>query len=91
MVNLSDDYMKKIYLHIFYICLAVVLFTGCKSDYPDIEYDGDLGKVEFEDFSLPIPIMVAIDDPLYENITRGIGALSNLIVFVSMPSIVPRE
>ena len=78
MVNLSDDFMKRIYLHIFYICLAVVLFTGCKSDYPDIEYDGDLGKVEFEDFSLPIPIMVAIDDPLYENITRGIGALSNL-------------
>ena len=78
MANLSDDCMKRIYLHILYTCLAVILFAGCKSDYPDIEYDGDLGKVEFDDFSSPIPIMVAIDDPLYENITRGMGALSNL-------------
>ena len=70
--------MKRIYLHIFSMCLAVALLAGCKSDYPHIEYEGDPNKVEFDNLDSRVPIMVAISDPLYESYTRGMGAFDNV-------------
>lgn len=59
---------------------------GCKSDYPDIEYEGNPGKVEFDPINAIIPIKVAIDDPLYESFTRGSGVpdkdtIENILVY----------
>lgn len=69
--------MKRIYSHIIYTCLTITLLAGCKSDYPYIEYEGNPGKVEFDNIESLIPIMVAIDDPLYKNHTRGAGVFGN--------------
>ena len=69
--------MKRIYSHIIYTCLTIILLAGCKSDYPYIEYEGNPGKVEFGNIESLIPIMVAIDDPLYKNHTRGVGIFGN--------------
>ena len=65
--------MKRIYSHIIYTCLTIILLAGCKSDYPHIEYEGNPGKVEFGNIETDIPIMISMNDPLYENHTRGIG------------------
>ena len=70
--------MKRIYLHIIHTCLAVALLAGCKSEYPHIEYEGDLGKVEFENLEFRVPIQVAINDPLFDSYTRGMGAFDNV-------------
>ena len=67
--------MKRIYSYIIYItCLTAVLLAGCESKYPYIEYEGNPGKVEFDNFESLMPIRIAIDDPLYESHTRGTGA-----------------
>ena len=70
--------MKGIYLHIIYICLAVALLAGCRSEYPHVEYEGNPGKVDFENIDSRVPIMVAISDPLYTTYTRGTGAFDNV-------------
>ena len=69
--------MKIIFQHII-TCLFVVLFVGCKPQYPHIEYEGDPGEVVFEHIDSPVPIYVAISDPLYEGYTRGMGVFDNL-------------
>ena len=70
--------MKRIYQHIIYTCLIVFLCAGCKPQYPHIDYEGNPGEVVFEHIDSPVPIYVAISDPLYENYTRGMGAFDNL-------------
>lgn len=65
--------MKRVYSHIIYTCLTIILLIGCKSDYPYIEYEGNPGKVEFGNIELLIPIMISMNNPLYENHTRGMG------------------
>ena len=69
--------MKRIYSHIIYTCLTVILLAGCKSDYPYIEYEGNPGKVEFDNIESLIPIMTTMNSPLYENLTRGTGIFNN--------------
>lgn len=70
--------MKRIYQHIIYICLMVFVCAGCKPQYPHIEYEGNPGEVVFEHINSPVPIYVAVSDPLYENYTRGMGVFDNL-------------
>ena len=70
--------MKRIYSHIVHTCMAIMLLAGCKSDYPHIEYDGDPGKVEFDNIDFRVPIQVAISDPLFGSYTRGMGAFDNV-------------
>lgn len=70
--------MKRIYSHIVHTCMAIMLLAGCKSDYPHIEYDGDPGKVEFDNIDFRVPIQVAISDPLFDSYTRGMGAFDNV-------------
>lgn len=70
--------MKRIYSHIVHTCMAIILLAGCKSDYPHIEYDGDPGKVEFDNIDFRVPIQVAISDPLFDSYTRGMGAFDNV-------------
>ena len=69
--------MKRIYSHIIYTCLTIILLAGCKSDYPYIEYEGNPGKVEFDNIESLIPIMTTMNSPLYENHTRGTGIFNN--------------
>ena len=69
--------MKRIYSHIIYTCLTIILLAGCKSDYPYIEYEGNPGKVEFGNIESLIPIMTTMNSPLYENHTRGTGIFNN--------------
>ena len=69
--------MKRIYSHIIYTCLTIILLAGCKSDYPYIEYEGNPGKVEFDNIESLIPIMTTMNSPLYENLTRGTGIFNN--------------
>lgn len=54
------------------------LLIGCKPHYPEVEYEGDPGKVEFDNIESRVPIQVAINDPLFESYTRGMGAFDNL-------------
>ena len=70
--------MKRIYSHIVHTCMAIMLLAGCKSDYPHIEYDGDPGKVEYDNIDFRVPIQVAISDPLFDSYTRGMGAFDNV-------------
>ena len=66
--------MNRIYLNIIYACLMTTLFIGCKPHYPEVEYEGDPSKVVFDNIESDVAIQVAINDPLYESYTRGIGA-----------------
>lgn len=78
-IYVATDYMNRIYIHIIHIGLAMLLLAGCKSDYPHIEYNGNPGTVEFDNIDARVPIMVAINDPLYQNYTRGVGAFDNVM------------
>ena len=64
---------KKINIHTISSCLAVILLIGCKSEYPHIEYEGDLSEVTYENIESPVPIIVAVNDPVYVSYTRGVG------------------
>lgn len=70
--------MKRIYTYIIHTCLVIATLAGCRPHYPEIEYNGDPSKVEFENIETPVAIKVAISDPLYENYTRGIGAFEQV-------------
>ena len=65
------DCMKRAHLYIIYISLAAILLTGCKPEYPYIEYEGGPGNVYFDNIGSLEPIRVAIDNPFYESFTRG--------------------
>ena len=71
--------MRKIYTYIIFACLVMGALASCKPDYPYIEYEGDPGKVEFDNIESAVPIQVAISDPLFESYTRGIGAFDQLL------------
>ncbi len=77
-MNCIVRYMKTIYPYFIYACLFVTLFAGCKSKWPDIEYEGNPGEVVFGHVASIVPINVAISDPLYESFTRGMGVFDNL-------------
>lgn len=71
-------YIKTICPHIIYACLLVTLFGGCRSKWPEIEYEGNPSEVVFGHIASIVPINVAISDPLYESYTRGVGVFDNL-------------
>ena len=68
---------KRIYIHTISACLIALLLIGCKSDYPHIEYEGDLSDVTYENIESPVPIIVAVNDPIYVSYTRGVGAFED--------------
>lgn len=66
-------HMKALYLHAICACLLVSLFAGCRPKYPHIEYEGNPRDVVFGHVDFPVPVNVAITNPLYETYTRGVG------------------
>ena len=68
---------KRIYIHTISACLTAILFIGCKSEYPHIEYEGELSEVTYENIESPVPIIVAVNDPIYVSYTRGMGAFED--------------
>lgn len=70
--------MKRIHMHAIGICLTVTLTIGCKSEYPHIEYEGELDEVTYDKIESPVPIIVAVNDPIYVSYTRGVGVFDDL-------------
>lgn len=68
--------MRRTYTYTF--CLIMALLVGCKSEYPHIEYEGDLEEVVYDNIDSPVPITVAVNDPLYASYTRGVGVFEDL-------------
>lgn len=70
--------MKRRHTYAIGAYLAATLIIGCKSEYPHIEYEGDLGEVTYENIEAPVPIIVAVNDPIYVSYTRGAGVFDDL-------------
>ena len=55
--------MKRTYLHFICTSLLATLFVGCSIDYPEKDFFGYMSQAVFDNASLRIPVLVAIDDP----------------------------
>lgn len=54
--------MKRTYLHIICTSLLATLFVGCNIDYPEKDFFGYMHQAVFDNGSLRIPVLVAMDD-----------------------------
>ena len=72
--------MKRIYLHLINMSLLATLFVGCSIDYPEKDFFGYMSQAVFDNASLRIPVLVAIEEP-QETIGEELDSAINIYAF----------